>query len=135
MPDSVALPGGFESPSIDGTYKFPGINAKVAGPILLGNLPSKGRVFVVTQAFVAMVAGAGITTVPQISCGTDAGVWANIINTAALTGLAPGNVAPVPLRAQYPWITAGQAINLNIVVAGIAPGAITLVFGVKGEWV
>jgi hypothetical protein len=97
-----------------------GINAKVAGPVLLGTQPAGQKVFVPFWGGVAIEQITALTTPPTISLGTNAAAYDNIAAAAALTGLLQGRVAPIVLKAQYPFLTAGTQTFVNISAAAVA---------------
>ena len=115
--------------------KIKGINAKVAGPLKLATIPAGNWLFLPTQGFVAIQTASWVTTVPTISFGTDNPNYSDIMTNTALTGLLQGRAAPIPFRAQYPYLAPGTDVYINIVNAAVASGAYTLTALFLGVWI
>lgn len=99
---------------------FKNINTKNAGAVLLGTIPVTNKVFVPFWAGVSIETIAGLTTPPTLSIGTNANAYDNMVAATPLTGLLQGRVAPVPFRSQYPILTSGLSIYVNITQAAVA---------------
>jgi hypothetical protein len=107
-----------------------GIDAKVAGAVLLGTQPA-GKLFIPFWGGVVIESRTGFTSAPTISIGTNATAYDSIAAAAALTGLLQGNVAPIQFKAQYPFLTPSTQTFLNVSVAAAAT-TYTITIGIMG---
>lgn len=114
--------------------KIKGINAKQGGPLQLAIIPAGNWIFAPTQGFIAIQSAVGVTTPPTIAFGTDNPNYSDIMANTPLTGLVAGKMAPIPFRAQYPYLIPGTAVFINIVNPAVASGIYTLTALFLGVW-